>query len=505
MKMIRPAASLVFVTLIAASGQRAAGDAAGGQVRGKTAGDSAGFHLTVFHVFKGGGDGANSSAALIQATDGNFYGTTYAGGTPNAGTVFRMTPAGVVTIMHTFTGMADGGSPFAALMQAGDGDLYGTTYSGGASGNGTVFRMSLSGLFTTVYNFAGGSDGSNPHAALIQATDGNFYGTTQFGGTSNRGTLFGMTAGGVITVRYSFTGGFDGAYPYAPLIQAADGNLYGTCYAGDIATFGRVFKSTLSGVVTVMHTFVNGADGASPLSALVQAGDGNFYGTTHLGGAANVGTLFRMTPSGTVTILKEFTGGADGANPDAALILGADGNLYGTTKVGAANYGTVFQSTLGGAYTVLHTFTGGGDGADSSSPLFQTSDGAFYGTTNFGGASGLGVVFRVSNAPPTPFTDNTLTAGSSIIRAVHITELRTRIDAQRTRFGLAAYPYTDDTLTAGTTVIKLVHVTDLRTALTQVYDAVGLTQPTFTDPNLDGLMVKVAHIAELRAAVIDLE
>jgi uncharacterized repeat protein (TIGR03803 family) len=404
MKMIRPAASLVFVTLIAASGQRAAGDAAGGQVRGKTAGDSAGFHLTVFHVFKGGGDGANSSAALIQATDGNFYGTTYAGGTPNAGTVFRMTPAGVVTIMHTFTGMADGGSPFAALMQAGDGDLYGTTYSGGASGNGTVFRMSLSGLFTTVYNFAGGSDGSNPHAALIQATDGNFYGTTQFGGTSNRGTLFGMTAGGVITVRYSFTGGFDGAYPYAPLIQAADGNLYGTCYAGDIATFGRVFKSTLSGVVTVMHTF-----------------------------------------------------------------------------------------------------TGGGDGADSSSPLFQTSDGAFYGTTNFGGASGLGVVFRVSNAPPTPFTDNTLTAGSSIIRAVHITELRTRIDAQRTRFGLAAYPYTDDTLTAGTTVIKLVHVTDLRTALTQVYDAVGLTQPTFTDPNLDGLMVKVAHIAELRAAVIDLE
>jgi uncharacterized repeat protein (TIGR03803 family) len=254
-----------------------------------------------------------------------------------------------------------------------------------------------------------------------------------------------------------------------------------------------------------MHTFTNGADGASPLSALVQAADGNFYGTTHLGGASDVGTLFRMAPSGTLTILKQFTGGADGGSPDAALILGTDGNLYGTTKVGAAGYGTVFQATLGGAYTVVHTFTGGGDGADSSAPLIRASDGAFYGTTNFGGASGLGVVFRLNNAPPTPFTDNSLTAGSSVIRAVHISELRTRIDAQRTKFGLAAYPYTDPTLTQGTTIIKAAHITDLRTALTQVYDALGLVAPMFTDPNPTGLMVKATHVAELRAGVIALE
>jgi uncharacterized repeat protein (TIGR03803 family) len=505
MKMFRPAVGLVLSTaLITALDQPVTGSAVGGQVSNGV-GDSAGFHLTVFHVFRGGADGATPAAALIQATDGNFYGTTTFGGTANAGTIFRITPAGVTTIMHTFTNAADGGSPFAAVLQASDGNLYGTTYSGGILGNGTVFKMTLAGLFTTIYNFAGGSDGANPHAALIQATDGNFYGTTLFGGPSNRGTLFGMTPGGAITVRYSFTGGFDGAYPYAPLIQATDGNLYGTTYAGDVATFGRVFRATLGGAMTVMHTFVNGADGASPLSALVEAADGNFYGTTHLGGASNVGTLFRMTPSGTLTVLKEFTGGADGASPDAALIQGADGNLYGTTKVGAAGYGTVFQSTLGGAYTVLHTFSGGGDGADSSAPLLRASDGGFYGTTNFGGGSSLGIVFRVSNAAPTPFTDDTLTAASSIIRAVHITELRTRIDAQRTKLGLAAYPYTDSTLTPGMTIVKAAHVIDLRTALNQAYDAQGLARPTYTDPNLDGFVIKVAHIAELRAAVIALE
>lgn len=492
-------ASVAFTTTLAAFGSVASGQSI------NTIGDSAGFHLSETHAFRGGSDGSTPSAGLLLANDGNFYGTTSAGGAANAGTVFKMTPAGIVTVLYAFTGGADGGSPLGALIQATGGNLYGTTYSGGAANKGTVFSVSLSGAFSSIYSFTDNPDGANPRAALIQATDGNLYGTTQFGGQRGRGTVFGMTPAGAVTLRYSFEGSVDAAYPYAPLIQGTDGNLYGTAYAGDVATFGRVFKMTLGGTVTILHTFLSGSDGASPLSALVQANDGNFYGTTHLGGSSNLGTLFKMTPDGTVTIIKSFTGGDEGANPDAALIQAADGKLYGTTRVGAGGHGTAFQLLLPSVFTVIHTFSGGGDGADSSAPLIQAANGDFYGTTNFGGGSTLGNVFRLSNAAAPAFTDNVLTPGTTPIRAVHITELRSRIDAVRVRFGLAPYSYTDPTLTVGATVIKAAHITELRTALTEAYNAAALSAPNYTDTTLAGALIKATHIAELRAAVVDIE
>jgi uncharacterized repeat protein (TIGR03803 family) len=362
------------------------------------------FGVDLIHSFAGGADGANPYATLVRATDGYLYGTTSGGGTANLGTVFKMTVGGTETILHSFAGGAEGASPFAPLIQATDGNLYGTTYFGGPSNMGTVFRVTPAGVMSTIYVFAGGVDGANPRAALLQTTDGNLYGTTQFGGTANRGTLFAINTAGAVVGRYTFTGGFDGAYPYASLIQATDGNLYGTNYGGTISTFGRVFK-LVGGVITVLHTFASGAaDGANPGAGLVQGTDGNFYGTTLFGGASNNGTAFKMTPAGAVTILNSFTGGFDGANPSAALIQTAGGSFYGTARVGASGYGTVFKINPAGALTVLHTFTGGADGADSSAALFKaTANGKIYGTTSFGGESGFGLVFRLPSSTPGDF------------------------------------------------------------------------------------------------------
>jgi uncharacterized repeat protein (TIGR03803 family) len=360
------------------------------------------FGVDVVHSFAGSADGSQPAAGLVQATDGNFYGTTYFGGASNAGSVFKMTPTGVTTIVHSFTAGLDGGYPLAGLIQATDGKLYGTASQGGSLGLGTVYSITLAGAFTTVYSFtgpaSGGPDGANHAAALLQTSDGFLYGTTYDGGSSGRGTIFVMNTAGTVLGRYSFTGGFDGANPYAPLIEAADHTLYGTNYAGTTLTFGRVFKLA-GGVVSVVHTFAGGAsDGASPTAPLVQANDGNFYGTTRFGGASNKGTAFRMTPGGVVTVLNSFSGGADGEAPFAGLIQASDGNLYGTTKVGALGYGTIYKVTLGGTFTVVHTFTGGAEGAVPSAPLMQATTGRLYGTASFGGASSLGVVFRIPAA-----------------------------------------------------------------------------------------------------------
>jgi uncharacterized repeat protein (TIGR03803 family) len=474
-----------------------------------TPGDAAGFHLSVYHIFKGGSvDGSSGTSALIRATDGNLYGTSKSGGAFNAGIVFRMTPTGTFTVMHSFSG-PDGSSPRAALLQATDTNFYGTTFSGGSTDNGVVFRMALDGTFTVLHNFTDNPDGANPQAALIQAPNGNLFGTTRNGGMRGRGTIFAMTTSGALTVPYFFTGAADGAYPSAPLLLASDGNYYGTVYAGDSNTFGRVFRMSPAGVVTVMHTFTGSTvfpiDGGSPLATVVEATDGFLYGTTTLGGAANKGTLFRMSLGGVMAILKQFDNGADGGTPQDELVQGADGALYSECHVGGIGYGVLFRMALDGTFTVVHTFNGGGDGATPTSPLVQTPDGRFWGSTAFGGADGKGVIYRLSNVAPPAFTDNTITPGVTVVQAIHINELRSRIDAIRARFGLAPFSYTDSTLTPGVTVIKAVHITELRTALGDVYSAVALSKPTYTDSSLTGVVVKAVHINEVRAAVVDLE
>jgi uncharacterized repeat protein (TIGR03803 family) len=351
-----------------------------------------------------GPNGANSTAGLIKATDGNFYGTTSEGGANSDGSVFRMTPSGAITTLYSFcskNGCSDGANPVGGLIQAGDGNLYGTTESG------SVFKITLSGAFSTL----GGTGGQFPVAGLIQCKDGNLYGTTSRGGANtctlrpgyriSCGTVFKITTSGTATTLASFSQA-TGCEVSAPLIQATDGNFYGTTpnCGGTYPGLGTIFKVTPTGTLTALHSFT-GADGEKAFSALVQGKDGNLYGTTSFGGGnANYsGTVFKITLSGTLTTLHSFDG-SDGSGADAGLIQATDGNFYGTTSgFGSSNLGTVFKITPSGGLTVLHSFDGT-DGQLSYAPLLEGPNGDLYGTTEFGANSacseGCGTIFRLS-------------------------------------------------------------------------------------------------------------
>ncbi len=351
-----------------------------------------------------GTNGAYSTAGLVHATDGNFYGTTSGGGANSNGTVFRITPSGALTTLYSFCSLSacsDGYDPLGALIQATDGNLYGTTESG------SVFRITLSGAFTTL----GGTGGQFPSAGLVQGTDGNFYGTTARGGANtctlrpgyrvSCGTVFKITPGGKVTTLVSFDQA-SGFYSLSPLIQATDGNFYGTTNRGgaNYPGFGTIFKVTPTGTLTVLHSF-DGTDGELCQAGLVQGTDGNFYGTTSFGGAnPNYGgTVFKITPTGTLTTLHSF-GSGDGTGASAALIQATDGNFYGTTSgYGVSNTGTVFKITPSGTLTTLFTFDGT-DGELPYSTLVEGPNGDLYGTTEFGANSvcseGCGTVFSLS-------------------------------------------------------------------------------------------------------------
>lgn len=302
--------------------------------------------LTTLHKFCLGSscvDGATPLAGLIQATNGIFYGTTSLFGAYGGGTLFQMTSEGDLTVLYSFcaqAGCADGSTPKAPLLQAANGNLYGTTSQGGLNNAGTVFEITPTGTLTTIYNFcsvAGCADGSDPGAALIQATNGDFYGTT------DSGTIFKLTPGGVLTTLSSI--GINFGLTFGSLLQAADGNFYGAA-PGD-NNYGSVFEMSQSGTLTTLHSFT-GTNGVNPVAGLVQGNDGNFYGIT-VGGGSGIGegTVFRITPTGTLTTLVNFNQ-ANGAFPEAALIQGTDGNLYGTTDQGGAdNAGSAFKLAVG--------------------------------------------------------------------------------------------------------------------------------------------------------------
>jgi uncharacterized repeat protein (TIGR03803 family) len=356
--------------------------------------------LATLYSFKDANDGANPLAALVQATNGSFYGTAFSGGAYGTGTLFRITTNGALTILHAFSGGNDGGAPRAGLIQAVDGNLYGTTSSGGLSGGGTVFRTTLGGGLTTLHAFSAGTEGSNPWG-LVQATDGNFYGTTARGGTSGDGTVFKMLPSGALTVLHGFSGA-DGANPRGGLVQGNDGNLYGVTlmYGSPSPYDGTVFRISTTGTLTSLFNGT-GTNRFSPRDRLVQRSDGNFYSTTLDDGANRSGTIFRVTPSGLLTRLYSFTTGSDGQWPRAALVEGKDGYFYGTTTMGAAyGSGTVFRLAPNGTFTTLVQFDGF-NGANPASPLAQATDGNFYSTTPNGGAYGFGTVFRLSVPAPT--------------------------------------------------------------------------------------------------------
>ncbi len=356
-----------------------------------------GTSLATLYSFSGGNDGGTPNG-LALGPDGNLYGTTqFDGPQHHLGTVFKITTNGTLTTLNSFSG-ANGSISMTALTPGNDGNFYGTTEFGGAFFSGNVFKVSPAGALATIYSFTGGSDGSDPVAALLQATDGNFYGTMTEGGAYGTGNVFRLTPGGGFTNIYSFTGGIDGSAPINPVIQGSDGNFYGTT-GGGLHGDGNVFKLTPNGVITNLYSFTGGMDGSVPSGALVQGTDGNLYGTTKnssIGGLAFYGTIFRVSTNGAFTTLFELNFNT-GSYPYAGLIQGADGNFYGTTYSGGANSdGAMFVVTPGGTYTTLASFDGFDDGAHPESALVQGTDGSFYGTTTTGGPNGHGTVFRLS-------------------------------------------------------------------------------------------------------------
>ena len=299
-----------------------------------------------------GTDGQLPSAALVQGTDGNFYGTSAAGGAHHQGTVFKIDSAGNLTTLHSFSGFPlDGAAPTAGLVQGADGNFYGTTASGGLFYQGTVFRMTPAGELTLRHSFNGFmGEGAIPTAGLVQGNDGNFYGTTASGGAHYRGTVFKITSLGILTTLHSFgDSSGDGAGPAAGLVQGSDGNFYGTTASGGTSYQGTVFRITPAGAVTVLHSFsASTTEGATPVARMVQGSDGNFYGTTAIGGMHYQGTVFNIDSTGNFTTLHSFSGSPnEGAGPLAGLALGSDGNFHGTTAAGGAHYrGTVFSLSL---------------------------------------------------------------------------------------------------------------------------------------------------------------
>jgi len=402
--------------------------------------------VTFLYDFKPAqGDGGQPNGPLVQAADGNFYGTTRAGGANQCrpgpdpipcGVIFKMTPAGIESVLYNFGSIAnDGYTGAGPLIQAQDGALYGLTPNGGAyDGGGTVFKITVSGTYTQLHSFGGTpDDGVVPLGGLIQATDGNFYGITASGGENecfqipqaggNCGTVFKMTPAGVTTIMYSFgTSISDGVTPMASLIQASDGNFYGTTANGgaNACTIsnatnncGTVFKTTPTGETTILYHFGHSInDAIAPLGALIQGTDGALYGTTVSGGGGRCGgffgcgTVFKLTLAGQLTIVHAFAVDSreDGYGPSQYLIQASDGNFYGTTGSGGAAQsdleGTVFKLTPAGVKTTLHSF--GPLNVNASNPVggvIKGNDGAFYGVLAYSDAfAGVGTIYKL--VPP---------------------------------------------------------------------------------------------------------
>lgn len=305
---------------------------------------------TVLYSFGGNTDGATPYGGVVLDNTGHLFGTTSAGGM-FAGTVFEVSPVGVEVLLHTFQGSRVGDGSFApvGLVRDKKGNLYGTTFSGGTQcssigGCGTVFQIDPTGLETVLYSFTGGIDGGFPFASLLRTDKGDFYGTTVFGGSYNQGTIFKLSSTGVETVLYHFTGGADGSQPAAGLVSDNKGNFLGTTTKGGASGNGTVFRISRSGQLTVLYSFQGGIDGSLPSAALVLDNRGNIFGTTNQGGTFGFGTVFEITAGGTEKILYSFTGGADGGLPTSALVLDNKRNLLGTTSSGGtAGFGTVFS------------------------------------------------------------------------------------------------------------------------------------------------------------------
>lgn len=362
--------------------------------------------------------GYSGRGELLLANDGNFYVAQSVGGSSGAGAIMRITPDGTAVVVHSLAGAtSEGAVPYSGLIQATDGNLYGTSYAGGEKSLGTVYRVGLDGTYATVFSFHNDSQlPYQPYAALVQGPDGALYGTSLRGGQQNLGTLFRLTLDGTLTTLVSFNG-TNGSNPEGQLIVGADGALYGTTMTGGDNDRGTIYKVLLSGTTgtqTVLYSFPtmatfdangNGINtiGANPRAGLRLGADGNFYGTAYQGGASGYGTVYRMTPAGVVTVLHTFGGApTDGARPLAPVTVMADGTLYGTTSSGGGGSGGVaWRIAADGTWSLLHSFT------NPSLSILIATTGTYDGSVPY-----VGLVPYNGYLYGMTYTDNYVSAGS---------------------------------------------------------------------------------------------
>jgi len=398
------------------------------------------------HSFMGGTDGASPYAGVTADSAGNLYGTTYQGGPANAGVVYKLDGSGKETVLYSFTGGVDGANPYAGVTLDSAGNLYGTTYQGGAANLGVVFKVDLSGQETVLHTFTGVLDGANPYGSVIADSQGNLYGTTFAGGSVfNAGVIYKLDAAGNETILYTFQGTTHPGGPRAGVVRDTAGNLYGTAMGG---VGGTVYKLDTAGALTILHQFI-GQGVMGPQSGVVRDAEGNLYGTTQHGGVAGEGVVYKVNAAGDYKVMYEFPGGpaynryanlpnagvvldaagnvygatpssglagmvykleptgqettlysfpaaAGGTFPFGSVIRDSAGNLYGTASNGGpANAGIVYKVDVSGREKVLYAFAGGADGANPASALVRDSAGNLYGTTLNGGTSGAGTVYKI--------------------------------------------------------------------------------------------------------------
>lgn len=360
--------------------------------------------------FMGSQDGGHPRSAPILDRAGNLYGTTYAGGNfdsngicnyAGCGVVYKLDTAGNETPLYSFNGQPDGQGLVGGVVSDSSGNLYGTTAYGGTNGYGTVFVIGAAGGEKILQSFTGGADGGVPNGGLVIDKKGNLYGTTYVGGSAGLGTVFHVSSTGAFSTLYSFVDNAHGSHPNATLTLGPDGNLYGTTQYGGAANRGAVFELDLgSGTESVLYSFAGMPDGAYPQGQLVFSGK-DIYGTTAEGGLSNNGTVFRLSSANAEAVLHSFGGNPDGSYPTGGVLLDKAGNIYGTTLHGGSNgvpgAGVVYKIDTSGNETLLYSFQGSFDGqGPASSLVLNPAATALYGTTVQGGFDCCGVVYSVT-------------------------------------------------------------------------------------------------------------
>jgi uncharacterized repeat protein (TIGR03803 family) len=386
--------------------------------------------FTILYSFTGGADGSLPDSRVIRDSAGNLYGTTPSGGSflncsgTGCGTVFKLDTSGNETVLYSFTGGTDGAGPTGGLVRDAAGNLYGTAAGGGSlrcdGGCGVVFMVDTTGKETVLHIFKGSkTDGANPVSGVIRDAAGNLYGTTWAGGAAlfcsgGCGTVFKLNTAGTLTIIHSFTGRTGGGPTLAGLTRDAAGNLYGTTPNGGVFQnncntsagpgCGAVFKIDTTGTETVLYSFTGGTDGLFPVGGLVRDAAGNLYGMTEAGGdfscdpGFGCGTVFKVDTNGKETVLYDFAGEADGGFPIGNLIRDTAGNLYGVTEYGGGplSEGTVFKLDTAGTETVLYSFGNADIAAYPLAGVTRDTAGNLYGTTSQGGTLFAGTVFKIA-------------------------------------------------------------------------------------------------------------